>query len=271
MSRGVGIEALLFLLAAACAVGGFGLPRLGFDYEPPEKGEALRVVTWNVGVARDFESGDDGVAPSGTRDLARRRILETLVALQPDLCVLQETSERQAEEIAAAFDKARLVFSAPGRVAIVAIDGRIQSLDSGSLVNLVYRRRGAPRVRVVGIHADAWSAEERNREIGEAIEELEEGRADVRILAGDLNLDVDVEGGQDLFTEDEYLDVQPYSYVAERLVDAAAGTGPTAEPDRRLDYIFVRGAEVRDAGVWRGRRVGAMDHHPVVVDLLFND
>ena len=89
------------------------------------------------------------------------------------------------------------------------------------------------------------------------------------ILAGDLNLDVDVEGRTDLFTDDEYLDIQTYNYTVQRMRDAGREHGPTAEPDRRLDYVFVGGAhEVLSGGVWRGQRIGGMDHHPLIVDLL---
>ena len=125
---------------------------------------------------------------------------------------------------------------------------------------------------MIGMHADAWSASARNTEIGRAVELLEEtGKLSLQVLAGDLNLDVDLGGGKDLFTEDEYLDVQTYNFVAERMDDAAASGGPTAEPDRRLDYIFVQSEDgqtrIQDTGVWRGQRAGGMDHHPVVVDL----
>jgi endonuclease/exonuclease/phosphatase family metal-dependent hydrolase len=88
-------------------------------------------------------------------------------------------------------------------------------------------------------------------------------------LAGDFNLDLDLDKRRDLFTDDEYRDVETYNYVANRLVDAARGRGSTAEPDRRLDYIFAEREAflVIDSGPWKGHRSGQMDHDPVVADL----
>ena len=73
----------------------------------------------------------------------------------------------------------------------------------------------------------------------------------------------------DLFTDDEYLDVETYNYVSRGLEDVGRGRGATAEPDRRLDYLFVDpGLEVLGAGPVVGRRSGAMDHDPLAADLL---
>jgi endonuclease/exonuclease/phosphatase family metal-dependent hydrolase len=85
-----------------------------------------------------------------------------------------------------------------------------------------------------------------------------------------LNLDLDLDKRRDLFTDAEHRDVESYNYVASRLFDVGMGRGSTAEPDRRLDYIFIN-AElgVTAAGAWKGRRVREMDHDPVVADLRF--
>ena len=92
-----------------------------------------------------------------------------------------------------------------------------------------------------------------------------------RIFAGDFNLDPGLDKRRDLFSDDDHLDVETYNYVAQSMEDAALGRGPTAEPDRRLDYIFYGAEELElvEAGPWRGRRVGAMDHDPVVADFRF--
>ena len=89
------------------------------------------------------------------------------------------------------------------------------------------------------------------------------------MLAGDLNLDLDLDKRHDLFSDDEYRDVETYNYVASRMFDTALGTGSTAEPDRRLDYVFVTpGTDVHHAAPWKGRRAEGMDHDPLVVDLI---
>ena len=91
----------------------------------------------------------------------------------------------------------------------------------------------------------------------------------LKILAGDLNLDIDIDKRRDLFTDDEYLDVETYNYIVRRLSDVTLNTGSTAEPDRRLDYIFAdaKRLNVVHAGPWKGKRVADMDHDPVVADL----
>lgn len=89
------------------------------------------------------------------------------------------------------------------------------------------------------------------------------------ILAGDLNLDFDLNKRRDLFTNDEHLDVETYNYIARHFSDVTLNTGSTAEPDRRLDYIFAdaNSMKVIRSGPWKGKRVADMDHDPVVADL----
>jgi len=74
---------------------------------------------------------------------------------------------------------------------------------------------------------------------------------------------------RDLLTDNEHLDVETYNYLAEHLADVTRGTGATAEPDRRLDYIFADAGRVKiiRAGPWKGRRVADMDHDPLLADL----
>ena len=82
------------------------------------------------------------------------------------------------------------------------------------------------------------------------------------------NVDLDLDKRRDLFSNDAYRDVESYNYVASALDDATRGTGSTAEPDRRLDYVFASPELLATAaGPWKGRRAGDMDHDPVVVDL----
>lgn len=106
--------------------------------------------------------------------------------------------------------------------------------------------------------------------IGRATEVLMSRFPDhLKILAGDLNLDIDIDKRRDLFSDDEYLDVETYNYIAQHLSDVTLNTGSTAEPDRRLDYIFTDGKRLKvvHSGPWKGKRVADMDHDPVVADL----
>ncbi len=50
------------------------------------------------------------------------------------------------------------------------------------------------------------------------------------------------------------------------------GRGTTAQPGRRLDYLFWSPeVEVIAGGPWKGHRIGAKDHDPIVFDLGSKD
>lgn len=88
------------------------------------------------------------------------------------------------------------------------------------------------------------------------------------LLVGDLNLQAQTQGGQDVFSDDAHLDVETYGYATQSLIDTGRDAGATAQPDRRLDYVLATPdlAPV-SVTVVRGRRRGDMDHDPLVVDL----
>ncbi len=123
---------------------------------------------------------------------------------------------------------------------------------------------------VVVLHADAFSSRRRNRLLGVAADTLHErARGRYTILGGDFNLEVDPDRRRDLLSDDAYRDLESFHYAARGMLDAGLGAGPTAEPARRIDYLLVgkAGFRVVRAGVWPGRRVGAMDHDPLIADL----
>lgn len=269
------VEAVLLLVAALLAFVGYGGHVGAGSFEPGQRGErgesVLRVVTWNVG-GKGTGRGH-ALAGEDVGDVVR-----TLALLDAELVFLQELQGRsQLEAIAAALPAgAHTSMDPQGRLGVIARRGslltqRARDATTRPLVSIVYEPDAGGTLHAVSLHASPWSAERRNAEIGAAVDLLEphrRGRA--LLLCGDLNLDVDPGGRRDLFTDDEHRDIETYNYVAERLVDSCAGGGPTAEPDRRLDYVFVSGdtVEVVAGGAWRGRKAGDMDHDPVVVDLL---
>ncbi len=268
-------EGAVFLLAALFALIGFG-----FDDDeengytpPPRQPDSLRVVTWNVG-----GSGGGGRPLS---EEAMPTVASTIRHLEPDLVFLQEVASREQLE--------RLA----GRIGLDEMQSRISQGDDDRLLGVLARRGrlrvsqwpGDPRTMALfyrpegkrpliaaALHADAFSARQRNQAIGRAVDLLDSAsRPFPRILAGDLNLDLDLDKRRDLFTDNEHLDVESYNYITERLADVAVGTGSTAEPDRRLDYIFAsrEDFEILSAGPWKGRRAADMDHDPVVADLRY--
>ncbi len=270
-------ELALYLLAALLLLAGFGLPVAEippFELGPRVPG-TLRVVTWNVGQA----GGDWG---RSLDDDHVEHVARTLVELEPDLVFLQEVRfGPQTAALASALGAGwELETAKSGRGRRVVALSRLPNLrriePSGSLppgALIVRFEHGDGRVvAALGIHADVASAAERNAEIGAALEALlivpEVGGY---LLLGDLNIDLDLDKRRDLFTDDAYRDVETYNFVADRLLDAARGAGSTAEPDRRLDYVFVdpTAFEVLSAGPVHGRRLGDMDHHPVAADLIY--
>jgi endonuclease/exonuclease/phosphatase family metal-dependent hydrolase len=260
------VAALVFLsagFARALVTRAAGVPPPALE----RPAAAWRIVTWNVG--RGFPDG-------ALSDEAVEHVADTLAALDPDLCFLQELDDRrQLGRLARALGVGREAVASHGggdrRVALLARRGTLEPLElegiPGRHVGALWEHAGRT-LACIDVHADAFSSRKRNAELGALARQLAEIRADARVLAGDINLDLDLGKRRDLFSDDENLDVETYNFVAGTLGDAARGTGATAEPDRRLDYVFVDPRlRVSAAGPFRGRRAAGMDHDPVVVDV----
>jgi endonuclease/exonuclease/phosphatase family metal-dependent hydrolase len=267
------LEIIFIVLAVVFAAGGYGIyqPRGGGYHLTTRQPGDLRIVTWNVG----------GIGGYGGRSLNEERlhhIAAVLNKLNADLILLQEVaSAHQGQRLRRMLDGHWEVIVSAGGVSLQAIlgqRGKLQNLSrlaqSSHTLAASYEPSGMPPVLLMNIHANPYSAKERNTVIGQATNVLmHQDSGQLRILAGDLNLDVDIDKRRDLFTDNEHLDVETYNYLVEHLADVTRGTGTTAEPDRRLDYIFADAGRVRiiRAGPWKGKRVADMDHDPVVADL----
>lgn len=272
MRRAVWLEVLLFTSAGVClALGTEWSLRSPGDIEMTRAADsALRVMTWNVG-------SPGGRGGSALRSVHLPMVAESIARAELDLCILQEIAgPAQLERLRSALGtewSALISESGSRRVAALAPRATLERLDlssgvSRSLALAFDDSEGIGSFFVVGLHADAWSSRERNREIGSLAQALAEFAAPPhKLLVGDFNLDVEQRG--DLFSDDEHLDLETYNFVAQHWLDAGLGKGPSAEPDRRLDYIFVdpAGLRVLQAGPWKGQRVGDMDHDPVLADV----
>ena len=264
MRRAAWLEGLLWGLAALLLAHGRGCVGALPSFEPGARAaDTLRVLTWNVGGA------DDGMPHAlEPEDLAHvARVLDESGA---ELVLLQETGDSE-EELRERLGSRWTSVAGRGGTLALARRGSLArwSPPLARAVGVTWSVDGRT-LAVLGVHASAFSARDRNRELGPLVEALLERRADGHLFAGDLNLDLDLDKRADLFSNDLALDVESYNFVAERLEDAARHAGPTAEPDRRLDYVFVsRAFTVHAAAPWRGRRVGTMDHEPLLVDLAF--
>jgi endonuclease/exonuclease/phosphatase family metal-dependent hydrolase len=269
------LEILFVVLTIVFAATGYSLHQWNrHSYQLTKRNpNDLRIVTWNVG----------GAGGHGGRSLDNQflpHVAAVLKELDADLILLQEIAyEKQVSRLGRMLGGKweAMVSNGGGRsVAILAQRGRLYSRISPDKKHnglaASYRASGKPPVFLMNIHADPYSAQRRNRLIGWATDVLMNRFPDhLKILAGDLNLDIDIDKRRDLFSNDEYLDIETYNYVAQRLSDVTLNTGSTAEPDRRLDYIFadLKRLKVVRAGPWKGKRVADMDHDPVVADLKF--
>lgn len=268
---GIIIDLALFLAAAAFAVVGYGShAEADRSYKLiPHRSDSLRVVTWNVGEA----SGEPWQAS------AIGHVADTLQKLDADLVFLQEVANRrQFDQLLTKLGKpwsGHLSLRRDRGIAVVAQRGHLEAWEISRRGRpsfaVTFQARSLPKLGAVVVHADAFDAKSRNRQIGEATDYLiQRMDASAKILVGDLNIDLDLDKRRDLFSNNEHLDVETYNYVATHLFDAAIGRGPTAEPDRRLDYIFSdANLAVIDAGPFKDHRAPGMDHDPLVGDLHF--
>ena len=269
------LEIVFIALALVFAAGGYGMHRLGAVgfHLAPRQPDDLRIVSWNVG-------GAGGYGGRSLKNEFLPHIAAVLKELNADLILLQEVaSPHQVQRLTRKLGGRWEVIVSTGGGSLLAVLGQRGSLQSQTRLTHSFRSQaasyqapGLPPVLVINLHASPYSAKERNAQIGRATDTLmSHNSGHLKILAGDLNLDVDIEKRRDLFTDDEYLDVETYNYLVQHFSDVAQNTGSTAEPDRRLDYIFADVARVKviRAGPWKGRRVADMDHDPVVADLKF--
>lgn len=266
MRSGAIAELALWLVAAGLfALGADLRPRAAGAFEPSRRDPSvLRLVTWNVG-------GAENGAPHPLRAQHVPAIADALAQLDADLVFVQEVPDTELlRALAAALGSEWNAWRGRGDCGVLTRRPNVERWGPRRVRNQAgvrYAHEGRALV-VLSMHADAFSARERNTAIGDAYEALLDQPGAGRVLLGDLNLDVDLDEKSELFSDDLHADVESYNVLAERFADAALGQGATAEPDRRLDYAFVsRELEVVAAGPWLGRRTGTMDHHPVVVDL----
>ena len=266
--RDTWLELVFFAAAAVSMVAGHGLPELASrGFEVTERGPGVvRVVTWNVGGA---VGGKTHALPESQLD----HVADVLRALDPDVVALQElASDRQAWSLIRRLGEGWDAVTARGSLAILARTAPTLERagpSRGERWMLARVEARGHRLAVLNVHASAFDADARNQTVGQATEALLAlDGGDARVLLGDLNLDVDLDKKRDLFSNRAHLDVETYNYIGGMLTDAAHGRGSTAEPDRRLDYVFTSPESVVEAaGPWKGRRAGTMDHDPVVADV----
>lgn len=265
-------EFFLFMCSAGLAILGFASfdsAVIGYEPSPRNKVE-LRVVTWNIGGPDGRRAGDDDLSD----------VAASIIELDPDLAFFQELRDRAQFDVLLDFLggtwRGAITTRGDRRIAVAYSRGRVRAsvvstASDRPAMSIVYRSPSRRTIAAVVLHADAFSSRKRNRQIGIAVDALHAASdLDGRILVGDINIDLDLDKRRDLFSDDEHLDVESYNYITIGLFDAGIGRGSTAEPDRRLDYIFIdANLAVIRSGPWKDRRTGEMDHDPMVADLEF--
>ena len=269
-------EAAFIILAVLFAVWGYRTPADPTSAfvlrDKPD--HLMRVVTWNIGQAGGESASQESIGHVST----------VLQSLNADMILLQEVPGANSAgrlrnslgghwHLETSEQAGRIVVTFSEQRSLVRHAGRFQS-NAGLFCS--YGLQDGRLIAVMNLHANAYSARRRNRQIGRSAEILlqtENHAAFAGILAGDLNLDIDLDKRRDLFTDNEHLDVETYNAIVANYRDAAVNAGSTAEPDRRLDYIFYSPGKLNSiqAGPFKGQRFGAMDHDPVVADFKIMD
>lgn len=244
------------------------------------EGWALRVMSWNIGQA--YDAGESR-AQGGILE----RVAMVVEMERPRIVALQELAGAdQLEALLARLEgKYQGYLNEAGDsdrytaiLVRVAVDGlkvrfRTVRMRSGrDAAAAVFRLpRSQLRICALSIHADAWDPEARARYTRDLVDWGRRQDYDVIFLAGDFNLESGAGArGEALFTQSQETDSASYAYVTRHFRDLAIHGGDTALPERRIDYVFARGGQmkVRRVAVLKGQRVGRMDHRPLVVDTL---
>ena len=236
------------------------------DFVWQRQAGTLRVMTWNVGGSL----GTFGRALPADR---QAHVLGVIHSLSPDVLVLQEVSDGDqvrwfrdglgADWDVFAVGEDRLIVLAFRQVQLVDGFASFPHADAAALLGDLPDGRS---LALVGVHADAYDAEKRNEVLGAVHDYLAPKENTVQIVAGDLNLDVGRFGDGQVFSANDYRDLESYNYLSQQVTDVGLQAGPTADPHRRLDYIFVRGLQALAVSTIHGQRRGDMDHDPLCAD-----
>jgi len=271
--RGARLEWLFYALALFCF---FVTPKRltgqsqAFDASPRQPG-ILRVVTWNLGTGVD--AGTEGL-----RNQDIEHVVQVIRELDPDLAFFQELTGRHqlrkiAEQLGPEWTSELTRIDSGRPLGVLAQRGELSLQNGANLPRaqaLEYHAESGLELACVGLHADPFSARNRNLTLGRASDYLRSFQAaKPTLLVGDFNLDLDLDKRHDLFSDDQYLDVETYNYLAKERLDAGLGSGPSAKPDRRIDYLFIVPSDFKvvQCAPYLNQRSPGMDHHPLAADL----
>ena len=128
----------------------------------------------------------------------------------------------------------------------------------------VITRPDGDRFVAVSLHLDAFDSGRRSLQAEEVLAGVRRLNMDSAFLCGDFNLDPSIHARG---SEDQSL----YRLLTKEYQDAAKFAGPTTMVSRRLDYVFFRSPHPLQVAsrVLRDKRVGLMDHDPLLVEVVY--
>src|SRR5258708_1338399 len=225
-------------------------------------------MTWNIGYA-DLDADNR----AQNKDIPN--IAEVILNNDPDIVALQEiTGEGQLQ-----FLLRRLKGKYKGSISPLGNDDRTVAVlvkDQTAIFETINTETGRtaiaahlklgedkPSVTFISAHADAYNSKKRRTFVGDIVDWAQPKLNSDRVLiAGDFNLEVDLDKAEDSYTDNAKNDSESYNYLVKHFRDLGKDAGYTAVNNRRIDYIFgpsVDIAGVQDAKVLSEAAMGKMD------------
>jgi endonuclease/exonuclease/phosphatase family metal-dependent hydrolase len=236
-------------------------------------GPRLRLLTWNIGYA-----GLEKDSRAHDQDL--KAIADIILQQDPDGVALQELSspdqlEILLEHLQRRYQGAVGRFGNHDRVAAVLVKAkgaRFEDIPSGDRYALSGRfrwRDNLPEILLISAHADAFNAARRRAFTSDLVDWARQKSDAIVFIAGDFNLEVNGQEGDNLYSNNFKHDSEAYNYILRHYRDLARDAGATSINDRRIDYIFGPPETVllRRAEVLKNSTVGRMDHWPLLVEV----
>ena len=247
-----------------------------------ENANRLRLLTWNIGNG-DLESetrahAEDlpAVAKVILDNDADAVALQELTGNDQLKLLLQHLKNRYSGFVSSSGGgdrvEAVLVKNNSGRGEAGAIFSDVPAGDRFAAAATFPVWKDSPKVVLVSVHADAFSASRRRAFATDATNwARSHTRSELTFIAGDFNFEVSTRNENNLFTDDVKHDSESYAYLLKYFRDLGLDAGETSINDRRIDYVFgpVANVSLRRAEVLRSAAVGRMDHWPLLVEVVF--
>jgi len=239
-------------------------------------GTKLKVMTWNIGYA---DLDEDNRAHN--KDIAN--IAEVILNNDADIVGLQEiTGDAQLQmllkHLGGKYRGAVAPLGNDDRTVAVLVKNRTVDFETittetgrTAMAAHVQVAEDKPPITFISAHADTYNSKKRRIFVGDIVDWAQPKLSSDRVfIAGDLNLEIDPDKPEDLYTDNAKNDSEAYNYLLKYYRDMGKEAGYTAVNNRRIDYVFgpsVDVASVQEARVVSEAAMGKMDHRPLLIDL----